>query len=54
MFLANEKQVAHIANEVARIHVLRTLDEIEMWVKSGNTIEQYLLVKRNLFTTSNN
>jgi hypothetical protein len=45
-------QVDRIAAEVARTHVLKVLEEIEQWLASGRKIENYLLIKRNLYTKS--
>lgn len=53
-YLANEEQVNYLANEVARAHVLRLLTELEQWLIMGKSVEEYILIKRHLFTQSNN
>lgn len=38
-----------VAAEITRFHILETLNELEKWIASGKTVEQYILVKRGLY-----
>jgi hypothetical protein len=53
-FSANKKQIYYISFEVARFHILFTLDEIEKWVSDGKNIKDYIKVKRGLFLPKQN
>lgn len=41
-----------VAREHTRRHVLKLLEEIEEWIAQGRSLENYILIKRNLYTKS--
>lgn len=45
----DEKQLMAFAAEITRFHILETITELEKWIQSGRTVEQYIILKRALY-----